>query len=205
MFLAFVAVALVASAPLFGGQLSRVGDLRFRGVPVLVGALALQVVVISVWQSPDPAVAAGLHVFTYALAAVFLWWNRRIVGVPLVALGAALNGVAITVNGGTLPASGAAVARSGFHVAQDHFANSGTLVHPHLAFLGDVFVTPAFLPFRNVYSVGDVVIVLGAAICLHVVSGSRLVDPTRLLAACVLQPVAPARGRHRRTAGAVSR
>ncbi|MFL6138437.1 MAG: DUF5317 family protein [Frankiaceae bacterium] len=183
MFLAFVAIALVISVPLLGGRLSRVADLRFRGAPLLIAALAIQVVVISVWRSPDPAVAAGLHVLTYVLAAAFLWWNRRITGLPLVAVGAALNGVTIALNGGILPASGTAVTESGFRVAADHFANSATLAHPRLALLGDVFVTPSWLPFRNVFSVGDVVIVLGAAICLHAVSGSRLAaTAARLLA-----------------------
>jgi Family of unknown function (DUF5317) len=182
VFLAFVAVVLVASVPLIGGKLSRLADLRFRGVPLLAGALAVQILVISVWRSPDPAVAATLHVLTYALAAAFLWWNRRIAGVPLVALGAALNGVTIAVNGGTLPASRTAVSESGFRVAADHFANSDPLAHPRLSFLGDIFVTPSWLPFRNVFSVGDIVIVLGAAVCLHVVCGSRVAAAARHLA-----------------------
>jgi hypothetical protein len=45
---------------------------------------------------------------------------------------------------------------------------------PRLAFLGDIFATPASVPAANVFSVGDVLLVLGAFIFLHVVSESRL-------------------------------
>jgi hypothetical protein len=46
---------------------------------------------------------------------------------------------------------------------------------PKLAFLGDAIATPGSLPVSNVYSVGDVLILLGAFLLLHFVCGSRLV------------------------------
>ncbi|HZQ28639.1 MAG TPA: MFS transporter, partial [Acidimicrobiales bacterium] len=41
-------------------------------------------------------------------------------------------------------------------------------------FLGDVFAVPSWLPFHNVFSVGDLCILLGAFIGLHRAAGSRL-------------------------------
>ena len=41
--------------------------------------------------------------------------------------------------------------------------------------LGDVFATPSSWPLYNVYSVGDITIVLGVLVLLHGVCGSRLV------------------------------
>ena len=55
------------------------------------------------------------------------------------------------------------------------FVNSGAMANPHLLFLGDVFATPASLPLYNVYSVGDITIVLGVLVLLHGVCRSRLV------------------------------
>ena len=50
-----------------------------------------------------------------------------------------------------------------------------------LGFLGDIFHTPAWMPIHNVFSVGDIEIVLGAFLLLHFVCRSRLVDvPVRL-------------------------
>jgi hypothetical protein len=46
--------------------------------------------------------------------------------------------------------------------------------HARLQFLGDVFATPRSWPMANVYSVGDLLIVLGVFVLLHRVSGSRL-------------------------------
>ena len=59
------------------------------------------------------------------------------------------------------------------------FVNSGAVQNPHLLFLGDVFATPQSWPLYNVFSIGDIVIVLGVLTLLHAVSGSRLV-PRRL-------------------------
>jgi hypothetical protein len=53
---------------------------------------------------------------------------------------------------------------------------------PHLLFLGDVFAVPASWPVTNVYSVGDVLIVAGAFVLLHVACGSRIAPVVRRLA-----------------------
>jgi hypothetical protein len=39
--------------------------------------------------------------------------------------------------------------------------------------------TPSFLPFRNVISLGDIVVLVGGAVLLHVVCASRLGRPLR--------------------------
>jgi hypothetical protein len=65
---------------------------------------------------------------------------------PLVALGAALNLLAITVNGGVMPASPAGLAGAGLGVDEPGFQNSAALAHPRLAFLGDAFYLPASWP-----------------------------------------------------------
>ncbi len=44
-----------------------------------------------------------------------------------------------------------------------------------LQFLGDVFATPASLPLHNVFSIGDVILLVGVFVLVHVACGSRLV------------------------------
>jgi hypothetical protein len=130
--------------------------------PLLVWAvLAFQAVVLEV--SMPTGLAAVLHILTYAAAIAFLWMNRRVAGVWVVAAGAFLNGAVIALNGGTLPASEWAVQTAGF----DHdlaFANSAVLSDPILPWLGDVFAWPAPLPLSNTFSVGDLLIVTGVVI-----------------------------------------
>src|SRR5947209_10908365 len=101
MFLGLCALVLVLMAPVWGGSLARLTTLRVRGVWIVVAALALQVVVITVWPSMPHVVAVGGHLASYAMLASVLWMNRRLPGIVLVAVGVAANAVTITVNGGT--------------------------------------------------------------------------------------------------------
>lgn len=134
---------------------------RWRWPLLIWAALALQVVAIEV-EMPEAA-AATLHIATYAVALGFLWINRRAAGVWVVAAGAFSNGLTIALNGGVLPASADAVASAGLD-RDLAFANSAVLDHPVLPWLGDVFAWPEPLPLANVFSVGDVIIVVGVAI-----------------------------------------
>jgi hypothetical protein len=167
VFLGLCALALLAIVPLTGGSLSRVVALPFRGVGWLVGALLVQVLVISVLTSLPHAVAVAGHIGSYAMLAWVLWLNRKLPGVPVIAAGAAANGVTIALNGGTLPASRAALRAAGIHLHAG-FDNSGLVTHPHLAWLGDVMVTPSWLPLRNMLSVGDLLLLAGAGLLVFI-------------------------------------
>jgi|tagenome__1003787_1003787.scaffolds.fasta_scaffold20982835_3 hypothetical protein len=168
MLLATPILVFLALVPLAGGRLSALVELQFRRPWLLWAALALQVVM---FMPGGPAWPAA-HLSSYALAGAFVWHNRRIPYLWLLCLGGALNLAAITANGGTMPASPTAEAEAGL-IGTDP-ANSAVLAHPHLAFLGDVFAIPASWPLHNVFSVGDVVLVVGAGLLIHRVTGSRL-------------------------------
>ena len=55
------------------------------------------------------------------------------------------------------------------------FVNSGVLENPTLSWLGDIFVWPEPMPFANVFSIGDMLIVIGAFYGANKICGSRLV------------------------------
>ena len=163
MFLGLCALVLVLLTPLWGGSLGRLTTLRFRGIGIVLAALALQIGVITVWPSMPHAAAVAGHLVSYAMLAAVLWMNRRLPGMALIALGVAANGITIAVNGGTLPASAHALRAAGIHLRAG-FDNSGVVAHPHLAWLGDIMVTPSWLPMRNMLSIGDVLLFVGAAV-----------------------------------------
>ncbi|MCB2178071.1 MAG: DUF5317 domain-containing protein [Actinomycetales bacterium] len=146
--------------PATGGMLRRLGDLRWRSAWLVVAALGVQLVVLEGPGLPTTLAAAG-HVATYAMAAAFVWLNRSVRGLVVLAAGALSNGLAIVLNGGTLPSSAAARDLAGLEEAAG-FANSGVVERPVLGFLGDNFAIPAGFPLANVFSVGDVLIVVGA-------------------------------------------
>jgi hypothetical protein len=173
MLLVVTALALLASVPLAGGRLSRLADIRPRGAWAVLLAAAIQVAIMNVVPGGSHWLHAALHVASYVLDAYFLFANRRLPGVPIVALGAGLNVLAIGVNGGVMPASAAALRISGI-ASRPGFDKSAALAHPHLAFLGDVIPVPGPWPIGNVLSVGDLIIFVGTLILLHCVCGSRL-------------------------------
>ncbi len=118
-----------------------------------------------------------VHLGTYGLLAAFLWVNRGVPYLWLAAVGGGLNLIVIAANGGVMPADPVALATAGVDQKAGDFANSAALAHPHLSFLGDVFAVPASWPVSNVFSVGDVIIVLGALLAVHTLSDSRLALP----------------------------
>jgi Family of unknown function (DUF5317) len=176
--LILVAVVVLAAlaVPPAGGRLGALVELRLRRVWAVFAALALQVAALDLPGLPEGARPA-LVVASYPVGAVFLAANWRVPGMRLVALGGALNLVAICANGGVMPASPAALAGAGLAGDEPGFQNSAAVADPRLAFLGDVFYVPASWPLSNVFSVGDVLIALGVAWALHRVSGSRLAPP----------------------------
>lgn len=174
MFMAFMALVIIASAPLLGGRLSSLSRLRIEHSALLVVALVVQILITEVFLTASKLVLVPLHLVSYVLAGYVLWVNRRVPGLLIIGLGALSNSVVIALNRGTLPASARALRAAGFRPDPSDFENSGVIAHPILPWLGDIAATPSWLPFRNVISIGDLTIVLGAAVLMHVATRSVL-------------------------------
>ena len=174
MLIGVVLLLCLATVPLAGGRLAALADVRFRASWLAVVAILGQIVIISLLPQGNGWLHHAVHLATYALIAAFLWANRHIAYLWLAALGGALNLAAIVANGGVMPADPDALAAAGVHQEAGDFANSTAVAHPHLAFLGDVFAVPASWPVSNVFSVGDVILVVAALLALHCLCGSRL-------------------------------
>jgi hypothetical protein len=148
--------------------------LKIRAPGAIVAALSLQILIISV----IPKVVRGwpgpvLEVASYGLAVFFLIANRRIPWLWLVGVGGLSNLAAIGANGGVMPASPVALRAAGRVRHKGQFLNSTSLNRPHLAFLGDNFSVPHTWPLANVFSIGDVILAIGALLLLHSVCASR--------------------------------
>lgn len=167
MFMGFMTILIVATVPLLGGDLGRLATIRMRRAGLLFAALLVQILITDVIPGGPRLLLVGLHLASYVAAGAAIWANRRLPGLAVLAIGAALNATTIALNGGTLPASSGALARAGIANAPHEFANSTTVPHPTFAWLGDIVVTPSWLPFRNVVSVGDMIILLGATVLVH--------------------------------------
>lgn len=165
MVLLVAVVAVCASVPLTGGRLSALAGLRLQATWALLLAAALQLAV-AVAPLDDVLLRSG-HLLSYAFAAVAVVANRRIPGLLLIAAGGAANLAAISANGGVMPAAPAALRRAGLAAVPHGFSNSTAVDAPRLAPLGDVFAIPAGWPLANVFSIGDVLLVVGVAVLVH--------------------------------------
>ena len=175
MILGLAYLLCLLTVPLARGRLSALADVELRRPALAGAAIAIQILIVSVFPGELGPFGEPLHIASYLLLGAFAWANRRLAGLPVIALGGLLNFVCITVNGGVMPADPDALASIGRAAETDEFINSTALADPKLAFLGDIIATPASWPVSNVYSVGDLLILTGAFVLLHVACGSRLV------------------------------
>lgn len=166
MILVIAALACVASVPLAGGRLAALAELRLRAAWAVLTAVGLQVGIVTLFPGGSPALHSVVHVATYALAAVFVWANRRVPGMVVVALGGAANLAAISANGGVMPAWPTALRIAGLQQGAGYH-NSTAVSGARLQFLGDVIPLPGPWPIGNVLSVGDLLIFAGLLVLLH--------------------------------------
>ena len=169
MFLSTIALALIVGA-LFGGRLPRLADLRLKWPVLLLTALALRLAAgISGELKLTPQFELGwVYIGTYALIVVWLWFNWRVPGLQIAAVGIGANMVAVLANGGQMPIWAAAFSAAGFtesQIANDPFhvllrtdTIAGFVASGGL--LGDV--VPIAIPvIRDVVSIGDLLLAFG--------------------------------------------
>jgi len=161
MFILYAVVIGLVAGLLAGGRISAIGEIRFRWAPlVIVGFLAQVLLFSDAVAERVGALGPALYVGSTLLVVVAVLRNVAIPGIPLVALGAISNLVAIVANGGFMPASPTAMAALGKD-APTIYSNSAVVSQPALAALTDVFALPSWLPFNNIFSIGDVVLAVG--------------------------------------------
>jgi uncharacterized protein DUF5317 len=173
----FVAGGLVIGL-LLGGTLRQLGQLRIRVLWLAYLAIALQVAAfpsgVLPWSMPG-GVASALWLASYGTLGTFIVVNREVAGLAVVGVGQACNVVAIVANGGLMPVTRGALRDAGLEYRLRN--NSISAVHPHLSWFVDRWAVPTWLPFGNVYSVGDVIIGIGVLLAIVVAMRPRLLSP----------------------------
>jgi Family of unknown function (DUF5317) len=168
MFVLYALVIGVILGFVLGGRPAGLAALQFRWSGLMLGGLFFQVLLFS-----DPVagrigpLGAPLYVASTAVVLTAVLANWRIPGLPIVALGAASNLLAIAANGGYMPAARAAVVALG-KTDPVVYSNSAVVETPAFAPLTDIFALPTWLPFTNVFSIGDVLIAVGVIVTIVV-------------------------------------
>ncbi len=161
------------------GRVANLAALTVRHAWLPLVAIGLQVGFVA-FSHADPAVPSSVRVGvllgTYGGLVGFLLLNRRLPGAAFLLLGAGLNAAVMAANGGYMPITPEALARSG-HEGQavargdDVFVDGSKDIvleaeDTRLRFLSDVFGIPEELPFSATFSLGDVLIGVGAGVLI---------------------------------------
>jgi hypothetical protein len=174
-----VAFALLAGCLiglLRGGSFRRLESVRLERVPLVFVALGVQIAAGALEFAGGGHIALGLTLAAYAGIGWFAVSNRRLIGMPVLAVGALLNFIAIAVNNG-MPVSDEALHRAG--LPDPYVGKNGAVIraahhvltsHDRLRFLTDVIP----LKYGTVVSVGDLLIWSGIILLVqHLVVGPR--------------------------------
>jgi len=165
-----------------GGRPAGLADLHLRWSWVILAGLVVQVVLFSEPVSERiGTLGPPIYVASTAMVIGAIVANRAITGMLVVATGAASNLAAIVANGGYMPAGAQAMAALGTPHPTT-YSNSTFIPDPALAPLTDIFALPVWVPFANVFSIGDVVIGIGIAIVIVSAMRSRAAAPVAALA-----------------------
>jgi len=187
MFILYAVIVGLLVGLLAGGRLSGIAQVRFRWGWLVFLGFGTQVVLFSppvtqrlgeLSSTVGSWLGPSIYVVSTAVVLVALLRNVSLPGLPIVALGAASNFVAIAANGGYMPASPDALAALGKVPGHD-FSNGALVADPAFAPLTDIFAIPARLPFANVFSVGDVLIGIGIAVAIAIAMRAGRPEPVR--------------------------
>lgn len=164
MFILYALVVGFVAGLLLGGRPAGLAALQFRWPWLIIGGLLVQVVLFSD-QVASIVGSLGPPVYVASTGLVFLGVLRNIDirGMKIVALGAASNLAAIVANGGYMPAGRGALEALG-KTDPTIYSNSAYVEHPALEPLTDIFALPGWLPFSNIFSIGDILIAAGIAV-----------------------------------------
>jgi hypothetical protein len=166
MFMLYALGLGVVIGKIMGGSLESLSRIRVRWAALAIVGLLVQVVLFfGPVAERVGALGTPIYIGSTTLVLLVVLRNLVIPGLALVAVGALSNLAAIAANGGQMPASPGAMAFLGKTVNAG-YSNSAVVESPALAPLTDIFALPPFLPFANVFSVGDVLIGLGVLIVI---------------------------------------
>jgi hypothetical protein len=142
-------------------------------------ALALQLPLLRAPFVPTQQVLAAKAFFllSHLLLLIFVWLNRRLVGIQIVGLGVFCNLLVILTNGGLMPITPETLVRINPGSTLDqwslgfHYSGSKDVIllrhDTSLWVLSDTLVLPPPFPWPTAFSVGDLLIAVGIIVLLQ--------------------------------------
>ena len=160
-----------------GGRLSELAELiSLKKWELILTAFLIQCVLATlgekgltflIWAGPP------LHILSYVLLLIVIWYNRPIKGFLLIGVGIFLNFVVILANGGHMPVwvEGAIQAKLKGILpllqSKTYVLHSALTEQTRLKFLSDIIVLPPPYPRPKVLSPGDIIMAAGLFILIQ--------------------------------------
>jgi hypothetical protein len=183
MFILYVVVISIIISYFLGGRLKFMLQRPLKHVWLATSGLLIQIIIFSNFFTSryDDAVSVILHGISYLLIISFVFINRKIPGILLIGIGIILNATVIFLNGGYMPASLESVEKTSIGrqfeiLSQGSTTNNSQAITEDtvLPWLADIFYIPSWMPFSNVFSIGDVLIAIG--VCIYIIRCMKPVD-----------------------------
>ncbi|MBF7082439.1 DUF5317 domain-containing protein [Desulfallas sp. Bu1-1] len=174
MFFLIIVIVVALIVIISGGKLENLKYCSFKCSWLVLIAVTLKIISISnLYQVVGLShnIIPYLRVLSLLMVVLFVGFNYSLRGVPLVGLGLICNALVIILNGGNMPinAKFAHLTSTGDELKLLESGlpvNSFVLTSPDtkLAILSDIFLMPEWVPMTRLFSIGDVLITIGAII-----------------------------------------
>lgn len=188
MLRACIVLGVIVIARLSGGSLRNFAGLALRWPLLVVASIVLQLLIFTPFREESLVQVAvvPIYLLSMVLLVIWVWFNRHIPGITLIALGIIGNLAAIVANGGYMPVDPAAARYAGnialyengdVPIRNNSYATNEQV---RLWILTDIFPIPQGIPFASVVSLGDILLTTGICmLCYRTIRGNERIDHDR--------------------------
>jgi hypothetical protein len=163
-----------------GGRLKHLVRRQFRFILLAVSAFLVQIVIFSdiPFLKLGDSTTTIIHLISYLCLLAFILLNIKIPGIAFIGMGILSNALVIFLNGGYMPTYSENLKNTSVAAKAQALVQNGTVTNSKeitsttiLPWLGDIFYLPAWIPFSNVFSIGDIIIAVG--ICVYFIKNMK--------------------------------
>jgi len=166
-----LAVALIRK-----GKLRRLADLPLKRIELIILGFLIQFGLVFFGQKGLSLLVkwgAYLHILSYLLLLVAMWYNWHIREMRIIGLGILINFIVILANGGQMPVSVDALLKAHLKDFLQLLSSKTYVIHTilgentHLKFLADIIPLPPPYPRPRVLNIGDIIMAVGLFILIQ--------------------------------------
>jgi len=153
-----------------GGKLNNLTQISFKRVELLILACLIQGGLVFLEPRKIKFVldySSYALIFSYIVLIIAVWYNKKLKGMKIIALGIIYNFVVIVANGGHMPVLLSSLYRAGLYDFALTLKEGSCVTHTLITektlfnFLADVFPLPPPFPDPSVVSMGDFLMFFG--------------------------------------------